>query len=102
MPEAEAEPDCCFTCVARTLLLPGNDPAAGLHLPAHQRTDLYESGVSEEATDMSEDTQWMLDKQEVDRVIKANKAMYRRWLRDTQKEIARRMEEAFKKNRVKP
>jgi len=51
---------------------------------------------------MSEDTQWMLDKQEVDRVIKANKAMYRRWLRDTQKEIARRMEEAFKKNRVKP
>ncbi len=51
---------------------------------------------------MSEDTQWMLDKQEVDRVIKANKAMYRRWLRDTLKEVACRLEEAFKKNKVKP
>jgi len=51
---------------------------------------------------MSDDVRWMLDKQEVDRVIKAHKAMYRRWLRDTQKEIARRMEEAFKKIGVKP
>ena len=51
---------------------------------------------------MSDDVRWMLDKQEVDRVMKANKAMYRRWLRDTQKEVARRMEEAFKKNRVRP
>jgi hypothetical protein len=102
MPEAEAEPDCCFTCAARTLLSPGNDPAARLHLPAHQRTDLHECNLPEEATDMSEDTQWMLDKQEVDRVIKANKAMYRRWLRDTLKEVACRLEEAFKKNKVKP
>jgi hypothetical protein len=76
--------------------------ATRMHLPAHQRTDLPESGVPEEAAHMSEDTQWMLDKQEVDRVIKANEAMYRRWWRDTQKEVARRLEEAFKKNRVKP
>jgi hypothetical protein len=46
---SEAEPDCCFTCAARTLLSPGNDPAAGLHLPANQRTDLHERNMPEEA-----------------------------------------------------
>jgi len=50
---SEAVSDFFFTCAARTLLSPGNDPAAGLHLPANERTDLHERNMPEEAPHMS-------------------------------------------------
>jgi hypothetical protein len=101
MPEAEAEPDCCFTCAARTLLSPDNDPAAGLHLPAHQRADLHEPGVSEEAPRMTPDN--------YSKDIRILEALEARWRKgkfitqiDTQWLLEKAREAIEAQHRVKP